>query len=46
MRRNRMMNSFFISRYVLTEVSVDDKFVSDTSDIDNADTFVLGKFMS
>ena len=45
-RRNRMMNSFFISRYVLTEVSVDDKFLSDTSDIDNADTFVLGKFMS
>ena len=41
-----MMNSFFISRYVLTEVSVDDKFVSDASDIDNADTFALGKFMS
>lgn len=31
---------------MLTEVSVDDKFVSDTSDIDNADTFVLTKFMS
>lgn len=29
----------------VTEVSVDDKFVSDASDIDNADTFVLGKFM-
>lgn len=44
-RRNRMMNSFFINRYALTEVSVDDKFVSDTPDIDNADAFVFGELM-